>query len=125
MKKKIPTWSHTFVCLANSSQDTVPDGDERASLQIAGLEEKKITFCSYSDAQEIYQELLYNFPKLSEAGGFELLRAAEGGVKQLDVIVAPDSGYSVSYLRAVVHHAKIYIRPMQRNLSLDPVKEEV
>ena len=31
----------------------------------------------------------------------------------------------MSYLRAVVHHAKIYIRPMQRNLSLDAVKEEV
>ena len=63
--------------------------------------------------------------KLSEAGGFELLRVPEGGWKQLDVIAAPESGYTVSYLRAVVHHAKIYIRPMQRNLSLDTVKGEV
>ena len=47
------------------------------------------------------------------------------GGKQLDIIAAPDSGYTVAYLRAVVHHAKMYIRPMQRNLSLDPVKDEV
>jgi hypothetical protein len=61
---------------------------------------------------------------LSEAGGFELLRSPEGGGKRLDVIAAPESGYTVAYLRAVVHHAKIYIRPMQRDLCLDPVKEE-
>ena len=42
LKKKIPTWSHTFVCLANINQDTLPDGEERATLQIAGLGEKKM-----------------------------------------------------------------------------------
>ena len=36
-KKKIPTWSHTFVCLSCTSQDTIPDSQERAQLQIAGL----------------------------------------------------------------------------------------
>ena len=41
-KKKLPTWSHTFVCLSNSSQDTLPGGEERAALQIAGLGEKMI-----------------------------------------------------------------------------------
>ena len=82
-------------------------------------------FSAFGEAQDIYDELLFQFPKLFEAGGFELLRVPEGGGKQLDVIAAPDSGYTVSYIRAVVHHAKIYIRPMQRNISLDPVKEEV
>ena len=125
LKKKIPTWSHTFICLAYSSQDTLPDGEERASLQKAGLGEKNISFCAFGDAQDIYDELLFQFPKLCEAGGLELRRIPEGGGKELDVIAAPDSGYTVSYLRAVVHHAKIYIRLMQRNLSLDPVKEDV
>ena len=86
---------------------------------------KKISLSAFADAQDIYHELLFQFPKLSHAGGFELLRSPEGGGKQLDIIAAPDSGYSVSYLRAVVHHAKIYIKPMQRDLSLEPVKEEV
>jgi hypothetical protein len=26
-KKKLPTWTHTFVCLSNTSQAEVPDGD--------------------------------------------------------------------------------------------------
>ena len=116
LRKKLPTWSHLFVCLAHSNQDTLPDGEERALLQIAALGEKKISFCAFADAQDIYHELLFQFPKLSEAGGFELLRSPEGGGKQLDVIAAPESGYTVAYLRA---------RPMQRELCLDPVKEEV
>ena len=118
-------WTHTFVCLANSTQDTLPDGEERASLQLAGLGEKRISFCTVGEARDIHDELLFQYPKLSEAGGYELLRVPEGGGKSLDVVAAPESGYTVSYLRAVVHHAKIYIRPMQRNLCLDPVKEEV
>ena len=113
------------MCLASSNQDTLPDGDERASLQMAGLGEKKITLTAFGDAQDIYHELLFQFPKLSQAGGFELLRTPEGGGRQLDVIAAPESGYTVTYLRAVVHNAKIYIRPMQRDLGLEPVKEEV
>ena len=110
---------HTFVCLANADQDTLPDGHERSDLQIAGLGEKWIALSAYADAQEIYQELIFQFPKLSESGGFELRRIPEDG-KQLDVISSQESSYMVSYLRAVVHHAKVYIRPLQNSLSLEP-----
>ena len=56
-RKKIPTWTHTFVCLSSTSQEMLLDGDERASLQIAGLGKKKIIFYASSEAQEIYEEL--------------------------------------------------------------------
>ena len=104
------------MCLAYSNQETLPDGEERALLKIAGLGEKKISLCAFADAQDIYHKLLFRFPKLSEAGGFELLKSPEGGGKHLDIIAAPESGYSVAYLRAVVHHTKIFIRPMKRSL---------
>ena len=39
-----------------------------------------------------------------------------------DVIAAPESEYTVWYLR---HHAKIYIRSPQQNLRLEAMKEEV
>ena len=113
------------MCLASTSQESLPDGEERAALQIAGLGEKRISSNAYADAQEIYQDLAFHFPKLCDGGGFELLRIPEGGGKQLDVIASPESGYTVSYLRAVVHHAKIFIRPMQKDLSLEPQKDEV
>ena len=73
----------------------------------------------------IYYDLLSYFPQLRDAGGFELMQTSEGGGKRLEVIAVPDSGYDVPFLKAVVHHAKIYIRPLQNNLSLSPIKNEV
>lgn len=124
-QKKTAKWSHNFVCLANTQAEFLPDGAERSTLQIAGLGEKKITLDAYADSQEIYYDLLSNFPRLRDAGGFELMRTSEGGGKRLEVIAVPDSGYDVPFLKAVVHHAKIYIRPLQNNLSLSPIKKEV
>ncbi len=74
---------------------------------------------------EIYQELSHHFPRLRDGGGFELMRVPECGGRQLDTIAAPECGYSVPYLKAVVHHAKIFIRPLQKDLCLDPIKHEV
>ena len=68
----------------------------------------------------IYSELHYQFPKIKDGGGFEMLRVSEGGGKTLQVLAMPENGYSVPYLRAVVHHAKIYIRPLQKELSTEP-----
>ncbi len=50
--------------LASCTQENVPDSEERASLQIAGLGEKRITLYLSSEAHDIYQELIYQFPKL-------------------------------------------------------------
>ena len=65
------------------------------------------------------------FFSVSQAFLFEFLQIPEGEGKLLDIIAFPDSGYTVPYLKAVVHHAKIYIRPLQQDLSLDVVQEEV
>lgn len=94
------------------SKDTLPDGQERTELQISGLGEKRITLCAYADAQ---YEFTYKFPKLTDSGGFELMRVPESG-KLLDVIASPANQYTFSYLRAVIHHAKIYIRPLYRKI---------
>ena len=57
------------------------------------------------------------FPKLANGGGYELLRL--GDMKTLEIISEPASGYSVEYLKSVVSSAKIYIRPLQKNLDTD------
>ena len=90
----MPIWTHTFVCLSSVSQETLPDGQERADLQIAGLGEKRITLSTYADAQENYDELVFQFSKLSTTGGFELLRVPEGG-KQLDIIASRVGRYGL------------------------------
>ena len=120
-------WTHNFVCLSNINASSPPDLQERASLQIAGLGEKRVSFSVYADAHDVYHELMNQFPKLSEGGGFELLRVNDrgGAARRLELINPPESGYDVMFLKAVVQQAKIYIRPLQKDLSCSPSKEEV
>lgn len=70
----------------------------------------------YSDAQELREALIQQFPKLADGGGYELLRLSE--MRNLEIISEPASGYSVEYLKSV-SSAKIFIRPLQRNLDTD------
>ena len=124
-KKKIPTWTHTYVCLAHPDDDTVPDSRERATLKLAGLGEKRFAVDVCGGGQEFYDELLFQYPKLRDGGGYELLRVPEGGGRDLEVIKVPEGGYCTEYLRAVVHSAKLFIRPLQKALDLKPQTAEV
>lgn len=76
----------------------------------------------YGDADELDHELLDNFPKLEQGGGYELMRSSEKGGKHLSVIQMPSEGYTPEYLKFVVSSAKIYIRPIQKDLDLTPVE---
>lgn len=51
--KSVPTWTHDFICLAQTDQDSVPDSFERVSFQMAGLGEDKITLQEDWNAQAI------------------------------------------------------------------------
>ena len=108
---------HVFICLSKRNQESVPDSEERMMLQLSGLGERKINFCLDADNQEIY-EILSTFPKLRGGGGFEMLRVSEGGGRVLRVIACPQNGYSVPYLSAVVHNAKVYRVPYKKILIL-------
>ena len=72
---------------------------------------------AYGSSQELQADLFKEYPKLVDCGGFELLRASDIGGKELIPIEMPHDGYSVEYLQAVVKSAKIYIRPLQRDLD--------
>ena len=124
-KKKIPTWTHTFVCLAHRDDDLVPDSQERATLKLAGLGEKRVTLPVLATALEVCDELRFQYPRLADGGGFELLRASDASSKDLEVIKAPEGGHTVDYLKAVIHSAKIYIRPLQKDLDLSPCSVDV
>lgn len=121
-KKKLCTWNHSFVCLSKTDQTRTPSASERAELLIAGLGEKKISFDVYAIASEIHDELLFQFPRLRDAGGYELLRL-ETGTQNLEIIPPPPVGYSIEFLKAVVQQAKVYIRPLQRDLNITPCED--
>ena len=65
-----------------------------------------------------------SFPKLSDCGGFELLRCVANS-KHLDVIVgniAQIPSPSPTLLMTIIGNARVYIRPIQTDLDLAPTQ---
>ena len=54
---------------------------------------------------------------------YELLRTNKRNSHKLDII-PPPSGYTVAYLKSVTGQAKIYIRPLQKDLDPSPAQGE-
>lgn len=98
---------------------------EREVLFKAGLGYKKIQLCEEDKEDDMMEKLTNenNFYQLKNIGGFELLRC-KSNCRELCAIDCP---WTVSDLKAAVgSQAKIYIRPIQRSLSLkqtQPQKE--
>lgn len=122
--KKIEKWRHEFVCLANKRQTRVPSPMEKVELVHANLGPLYLELTLSSDAQMFHEELLKSYPKLESCGGYELLRGSDANNKDLIVIPPPVGGYTALFLKSVVSHAKIYIRPLQEDLSLSPTNRE-
>ena len=118
------TRTHTFICLCESDQWVVPSREEKVILKEAGLGEKKITFEKYGGYQQLQSSLLKEFPKLSEGGGFQLLRSS-GARRSLDLIPIPTMGYDIPYLKDCLGQAIGYVRPLQKDLDRSPLSVPV
>ena len=119
-KKRLSMWTHDFVCLATTTAAKPPSSLQTANLMRAGLGKKQLTLFEGDDSCDLHSEILRAFPRLQDGGGYELLRVVESGLRTLYVIPPPSDGYSVTFLKGVLRQAKVYIRPMQRDLTLDP-----
>uniref|UniRef100_A0A1X7UAC5 Uncharacterized protein n=1 Tax=Amphimedon queenslandica TaxID=400682 RepID=A0A1X7UAC5_AMPQE len=89
--------------------------------KIAGLGQKSCSIALNSDADELHDSQIKYFPKLQDGGGFELLQQRSNNSRQLQVIPVPQCGYDVEFLQSVVENAKIYVRPMKRELDVSYV----
>ena len=78
----------------------------------------------HGDSADAHECILEAFPQLRGAGGYELLRVSDRG-RGLEVIPYPPDGYTAIYLKDVVQQAKIYIRPIQKDLSMDPISSNM
>ena len=112
------SWTHIFICLADSDQRSLPSREEKRVLKAAGLGEKKIVFPDKNGSFEHVKKTLEDyFEKLRDVDGvFEILRSG-GGRRELELIPIPPLGYNVPFLRDAVGQAIGYIRPVQTNLS--------
>lgn len=101
----------------------MPSRSEKFQLQDAGLGRKTIVFHRKDQPLAFAEKVESVYPKLKDAGGFELLRSGPSN-KDLVVITPPASGYSVAFLResSGLGQAVAYIRPLQKSLSMAVVK---
>ena len=122
-KVKLSMWEHEFVCLADCHQVVPPSPMEKAELIRAGLGPKKLNLLDFGEPWEFHGDVMAAFPKLAEGGGYELMRTQQGNNRELCVIPSQSGGYT-EYIKNIVSSAKIYIRPIQKNLSLSALVNE-
>lgn len=110
------TWTRKFVCLANTSDCKPPSSSEYFFLKNAGLGEKKVTLNLEYGPSEVDTKLKETFPKLHKSGGYSLMRTLERGSRTLTLLNGP---YSTERLKDAVGQGKVFIRPIQCDLSMD------
>ncbi len=123
-QKASTSWTHTFYCLARSDQSKIPGTmSEREALLDGGLGEQKITFTDMECSADEYKEIVVDhFPKLSEGGGYELMRCCPNS-RELECI-SSNALKSPKATQERVGRSKVYIRPIQRNLDTTPLEDK-
>ena len=87
----------------------------------AGLGERKVFIpnirCSDTEFRKI---LIEAFPKLEGCGGFELMRCIPNSKELTPIPIS--TAQSPMMLKATIGNGRVFVRPIQKNLSLEPVK---
>jgi hypothetical protein len=116
-------WSHKFFCLSDTGQSRIPTtASAKVLLEEAGLGEKKIDVPCESNPEAFHALILSCYPKLKNAGGFELLRCLSN-TRDLEVL-SPRISCNPMRLKRAVGNGRVYVRPIQRDLSLAETEEE-
>ena len=84
-----------------------------------GFGKAKLHLFENSDAMDIHKAIIDQFPKLSDCGGYELLRMLEN-TKRSNILTPPVEGYTGLFLKKVFGQAKcyMYIRPLQHDIVM-------
>ena len=120
---KLPnTWTHIFVCLGKTIDLETPNQAYKKQLQSAGLGEKKLFSKKNSSCSYFHDTLLENYPRLRDGGGYELLCTKHRSTTQLEILnPRQTAGYNVFHLKEDIASAKVYVKPLQWDLNLNPL----
>lgn len=127
-RKSLPSCSHTkatkskkvskctieFCCLGSKDAHKPPNSiKDRTELCNMGLGDKSITFIL--DGSPSYATILEHYPKLKDAGGFDLMLFQRGSGEDagFHVINAP---HTPGHLKDLCGQSKIYLRPLQKDI---------
>ena len=101
----------------------VPSNGYKTQLSNASLGEKKITFEKKSLCSYFHEKLLESYPKLKEGGGYELMRTKFRSTSKLEILQPKgNAGHNVLDLKEMVASARIYVRSLQNDLSLEQIE---
>ena len=70
------------------------------------------------DAKHIHDVIMKEFPVLLK---YSLLRVAENSHNMVE-IEGPDNGITAQYLKDILNQAKLYIRPLQKDITDEDMK---
>ena len=94
--KKCKIITRKFLCLSDMDQSEIPDAEEQRELLMAGLGEVKISVPEESNEMKIRDLVIETFPKLMDAGGFELMYA-QPRKRDLRIIPPGPNGLTIKY----------------------------
>ena len=90
-------------------------------MKDSGLGDQRIVFSNKRGVYEhVKQTIESAYPKIKEAGGFEILRTG-GPSRSLEIVEIPATGYTVEDLKETFGQAIGYIRPLQKHINRDYV----
>ena len=72
-----------------------------------------------ASAVQLHEKLISVYPKLDNAGGYELLRCLPNS-RSLAKLQNSPGGHTPESLKRDVGQARIYLRPLQRDLDIIP-----
>ena len=114
------SWTTRLVCLSATTDNRVPtDPSQKELLLEAGLGEKRICIPDISCSKEEFNKIVVNtFSKLKQVGGYEFLHCVTN-TKRLEVI-STKVAQSPKLLKTIVGNGRVFIRPIQQDISLSP-----
>ncbi len=112
-----------MVCLSSPQDLRVPTAASHKEMLLeAGLGAKTVGIPDVNCTKEEFREVITSsYPKLYNCGGFELLRCMTNS-RELESISSTVSQSSKLH-KPIIGNGKIFVRPLQIELSLDSVKE--
>ena len=115
-QQKATFWTKETICLRYTDQVKAPDTEEKMKLAQMGLGFKEIKFNTEGDSCHIHSTIVHAYPDLEFCGGYCLMRLGSGS-SELVTVEPPRSGLNVRYLRDILKSAKLFVRPLQKDLE--------
>ena len=121
-KSKVATYTKETICVKFADQTWMPSTEDRMELAKVGLGLKKLLFDADGNAQHIHDVITSNYPVLNTCGGYTLMRLAANS-RGLIPIDGPDGGITVPFLKDILRQAKLFVRPLQTDVSIEEAKK--